>query len=169
MAIDFPSSPTDGQTFSTANGVTYIYQTSVGAWVSNLVGAANTVSMNNFTSVNGTFTGSIAFNANVKFQSLSDSTSTISWDTSQGTIGTVTLTGTGRTVAAPTNLKVGTLILHIYQDATGGRTITAWNSIFKWPAGTAWTASNTSPNAHDVISFVCDGTNLYGSFLPDVR
>jgi hypothetical protein len=169
MAIDFPNTPTDGQTFSTANGITYIYQTSVGGWVSNIVGSANTVSMNNFSSVNGTFTGSIVFNTNVKSQSLSNSSGTISWDTSQGTIATVTLTGTGRTFGAPLNIKVGTLVLHIYQDATGGRTITSWNSIFKWPGGVSWAASNSSPNAHDVISFVCDGTNLYGTYIPDVR
>jgi len=120
--------------------------------------------------VNPSFSGTVnVAGANMLQQTLSDSSGTISWNAVNGTVATVTLTGTGRTVAAPTNLKVGTYILHVYQDGTGGRTITTWNSVFKWPAGTAWVASNTSPNAHDVLSFVCDGTNLYGSFIPDVR
>jgi hypothetical protein len=168
MAIDFPASPVDGQSFTTANGVAYIYQTSVGAWVSNLVGTANTITMNNFTSVNGTFTGSITFNANVASQTLSDISGTISWNTSLGTIATVTLTAAGRTMAAPTNLKVGTYVLHVIQDGTGSRTITTWNGVFKWPAAIAPTLTTTA-NRRDIISFVCDGTNLYGSFLPDVR
>ena len=106
---------------------------------------------------------------NVTSQTLSDASGTINWNMATGPVATVTLTGTGRTVAAPTNLKVGTIILHIYQDGTGGRTITTWNSVFKWTAGVAWVATNTSPNAHDVLSFVSDGTNLYGSYLPDMR
>ena len=80
---------------------------------------------------------------------------------------TVTLTGTGRTVAAPTNLKVGTLILHVYQDATGSRTITTWNSVFKWPGGVAPTLT-TTVGARDVMSFFSDGTNLYGTYINNV-
>ena len=92
--------------------------------------------------------------------------STISWDVSQGAIAYVTLAG-NRTIASPSNLKVGTLILHVNQDATGGRTLT-WNSVFKWPVGTAPVLS-TSANAKDIFSFICDGTYLYGSYIPDVR
>jgi hypothetical protein len=91
---------------------------------------------------------------------------TQTWDTSLGQIATVTLTA-NVTFSAPSNLKVGTYILHIYQDSTGGRTAT-WNSIFKWPAGVA-PVLTTNASAHDVLSFVSDGTNLYGSFLPNVK
>lgn len=103
--------------------------------------------------------------ANVQSQTLTDD-ATISWNTSSGQIATVTLGG-NRTMGAPTNLKVGTYILHVIQDGTGSRTLT-WNSIFKWPAGVAPTLTTTS-SSRDLFSFVCDGTNLYGSFLPDVR
>ena len=74
----------------------------------------------------------------------------------------------GRTMGAPTNLKVGTYILHVVQDSGGSKTITTWNSVFKWPAGVAPTLTTTA-NARDLFSFVSDGTNLYGSFLPDVK
>ena len=64
-------------------------------------------------------------------------------------------------MAAPTNLKDGaTYILRIIQDATGTRTIT-WNTVFKWAGGTAPTLS-TGGGAIDIITFVSDGTNLYG-------
>jgi hypothetical protein len=70
-------------------------------------------------------------------------------------------------MAAPTNLKVGTYILNVIQDGTGSRTIT-WNSVFKWTAAVA-PPLTTAANRRDVFSFFSDGTNLYGSFLPDVR
>jgi hypothetical protein len=103
--------------------------------------------------------------ANMKQQTLTDG-ATINWNIASGTIATVTVGG-NRTMAAPTNLKIGTYILHIYQDGVGGRTMT-WNSIFKWPGGVAPVLTATA-GAHDVYSFVCDGTNLYGSFIPDVK
>jgi hypothetical protein len=103
--------------------------------------------------------------ANVVSQTLTDGT-TISWDTSLGQIATVTLGG-NRTLAAPTNLKIGTYILHVIQDGTGSRTLT-WNSVFKWPAGVAPVLTTTA-SARDIISFVSDGTNLYGTYIPDVK
>ena len=141
------------------------------AW-SNTVGTAG----NNYATVtfapklsptinNPTLTGTATINANIANQTLTDSSS-INWDTSLGSVATVTLGG-NRTVAAPTNLKIGTYILHIIQDGTGGRTLT-WNSIFKWPAGVAPVLTSTG-GRRDLFSFVCDGTNLYGSYLPDVR
>jgi hypothetical protein len=134
---------------------------------------ANTVgsSANSFANItyapkiSPTFTGTITINANIANQILTDGT-TISWDTSLGSVATVTLGG-NRAIAAPTNLKIGSYILHIIQDGTGGRTLT-WNSVFKWPAGVAPVLTTTG-NRRDLFSFVCDGTNLYGSYLPDVR
>jgi hypothetical protein len=103
--------------------------------------------------------------ANILNQTLTDG-ATINWNTASGQVATVTLGG-NRTIAAPTNLKVGTYILHVIQDGTGSRTLT-WNSVFKWTAGVAPPLTTTA-NARDVFSFVSDGTNLYGSFIPDVR
>ena len=114
---------------------------------------------------NPTFTGTATINANISNQTLTDG-STINWDVSLGSVATVTLGG-NRAIAAPTNLKVGSYILHVIQDGAGGRTLT-WNSVFKWPAGVAPVLTSTA-GRRDLFSFVCDGTNLYGSYLPDVR
>lgn len=147
------------------------------AYVNTSAGAANTyaasvgTSTNNYTSAtyatkaSPTFTGTVTTNANVSNQTLTDG-ATINWDVSSGAVATVTLGG-NRTFAAPTNLKVGTYLLHVIQDGTGSRSIT-WNAVFKWPAAVAPTLTTTA-NRRDIISFVSDGTNLYGSFLPDVR
>lgn len=128
---------------------------------------ANTIGIGTSTpSANLDVSGSVNFSkANYLSQTLTDA-STINWDTSAGVIATVTLGG-NRTMAAPTNLKIGTYILHVIQDGSGGRTLT-WNSVFKWTAATAPTLT-TAANRRDIFSFICDGTNLYGSFLPDVR
>ena len=113
-----------------------------------------------------TVTGNVSIGqANITSITLTDA-ATINWNTSLGQIATVTLAG-NRTIAAPTNLRVGTYILHVIQDANGSRTLT-WNTIFKWTGGFAPVLS-TSPNARDVFSFISDGTNLYGSYLPDVK
>lgn len=98
-------------------------------------------------------------------QTLTDG-ATVNWDMNSGSIATVTLGG-NRTMAAPTNLKKGTCILYVNQDATGSRTIT-WNAVFKWASGTAPTLS-TGVSKKDLLTFVCDGTNLYGAIVADVR
>lgn len=92
-------------------------------------------------------------------QTLADGV-TINWDAALGKIGKVTLGG-NRTLAAPTNLKKGVYVLHVYQDATGSRTLT-WNALFKWPGAVAPVLTTTA-NYHDVFTFIYDGTSLFGS------
>jgi hypothetical protein len=83
----------------------------------------------------------------------------IDWDLSLAQVATVTLGGT-RTFNAPTNMvNGGFYALAVYQDGTGGRTLT-WNSVFKWNVGTAPTLSGTA-GAKDFFVFRSDGTNLY--------
>ena len=100
--------------------------------------------------------------------SLSDTSGTISWDASTSRMATVTLSGTGRTMANPTNLKAGSYIFICKQDAGGSKTITTWGNAFKWPAAVAPTLS-TAASTTDVFSLWCDGTNLYGTYIPDCR
>ena len=129
--------------------------------VQGTLGVSTNLTVSGNTTINGTTTD----RSNALSQTLTDG-ATISWDTSLGRVATVTLGG-NRTMAAPTNLKVGTYILHVIQDGTGSRLIT-WNSVFKWVGAVAPVLSTTA-GRRDIFSFVSDGTNLYGSFLPDVR
>lgn len=168
-------------TIISANGITV---NSTGQYITGLVNASSfNVSTSTIANSTGVYTGVVncssitiatqldvtgtvtTAKANVVSQTLTDQ-ATITWDTSLGQIATVTLGG-NRTMAAPTNLKVGTYILHVIQDGTGSRTLT-WNAVFKWPAGVA-PVLTTTINARDLFSFVSDGTNLYGTFIPDVK
>jgi hypothetical protein len=103
--------------------------------------------------------------ANMQNQTLTFSSPNTIWNAASGQIAYLTLTG--NTTVTVTNPKVQTYILHAIQDSTGSRTIT-WGSNFKWPAGAA-PALTTTAGARDIISFVSDGTNMYGSFLPNVK
>jgi hypothetical protein len=144
--IDF-----DTQSFRTTAGVEKVRITNGG-----LYSYANTI-----------LAGTTTDNSNALSQTLTDG-ATISWDVALGRVATVTLGAAGRTMAAPTNLKVGTYILRVYQDGTGSRTITTWNAVFKWTAAVAPVLS-TGASKLDIITFFSDGTNLYGSYLPDMR
>lgn len=112
-----------------------------------------------------TFSGTVNMSGNMLSQTLTDA-ATINWNMNLGQIGYVILGG-NRTFAAPTNLKTGTYILWVQQDATGSRTIT-WNAAFAWPQGVAPVLTTTA-NHLDIISFISNGTTLWGSFLPDVH
>jgi hypothetical protein len=84
---------------------------------------------------------------------------TVSWDTTLGRFGTLTLGG-NRTLAAPTGLVAGAMYtLKLVQDGTGSRTLT-WNAIFKFANGAAPILS-TAAAAVDVFRFVSDGTSLW--------
>jgi len=74
------------------------------------------------------------------------------------------------TIAFPTNIKRGaTYILFLRQDSTGSRTMTWSNQAsglgsgtWKWTAATAPTLTTTASKI-DVISFISDGTHMFGS------
>lgn len=186
-ALDFPSSPVNGQTYS-LNGVNYYYDASAGAWLTSfqqttfdtlfaVTNSAFTQSNSAYTQSNNAYVAansaiSAAANAINSIASvvvtngtLTDNT-TINWSLSQYQIATVTL-GANRTLANASNLSVGTYILHVYQDATGSRTLN-YGTGYKWPLGVSPPLTTTS-SAHDVLSFVCDGTNMYGSYMLDVK
>lgn len=95
---------------------------------------------------------------NGKTTTLTDAAS-IAWDLSAGNIATVTLGG-NRTLANPTQLAVGTYVLKVIQDGTGSRTL-AYGNNFKWPSATAPTLS-TAASAVDILTFICDGSSMYG-------
>jgi hypothetical protein len=131
---------------------------------------ANTVVDNSLLSLyapknSPTFTGTIDDSqAAIRSQTLTDA-ATITWNTTLGTVATVTLGG-NRTISNPTNLRVGTYMLIVKQDATGSRTLT-WGTAYKFPAGVKPTLTTTA-NAIDLISFFCDGTNMFGTYAPNM-
>jgi len=84
----------------------------------------------------------------------------ISWDLSANQVARVTLGG-NRTLSNPTNKVEGNVyILIVKQDGTGGRTL-SFSSDYKFAGGTAPTITTTA-NKADVLTFVCEGTNLLG-------
>mgnify|MGYP003132145397 FL=1 len=92
-------------------------------------------------------------------QTLSDGAN-IAVDFNDGNVATVTLAG-NRTLDNPSNPKDGgTYIVIVKQDGTGSRTL-AYGGNYKWEGGTAPTLS-TGANAVDILTFVSDGTNMYG-------
>lgn len=92
-------------------------------------------------------------------QTLTDA-ATITWDGQTQQTAVVTLGG-NRTLGAISNQVAGfTYILFVIQDGTGSRTL-AYNAIYKWPAGVAPVLS-TAANAIDILTFVSDGTSMYG-------
>lgn len=94
-------------------------------------------------------------------QTLTDG-ATINWNLAQGAMASVTLGG-NRTLANPTNLVNGaSYLLIIRQDGNGNRTLN-FGAAYKFAGGNDPTLS-TGANAIDIIAFISDGTNLYGSF-----
>ncbi len=112
-----------------------------------------------------TISGTVNIQAAIANYTLTDGAN-IAWDLNTGQVASVTLGG-ARTMNAPSNMRVGTFILHVYQDGSGSRTL-SWASTYKWPAGVA-PVLTTAAGRHDIFSFICDGTYMYGSYLPDVR
>lgn len=107
-----------------------------------------------------TLSGKTLTNPGNTAQTLSYSTAT-AWNAASGAIAYLTLTASTDTLAAPTNLTVGTYILFVIQGGTGSYTL-AWNAIYKWVNGTAPTLS-TGVGKTDICTFVYNGTGMYGS------
>jgi hypothetical protein len=63
------------------------------------------------------------------------------------------------TLNFPTNLRVTNFQIKFVQDGTGSRTL-SFDSSYKFSGGTAPTLT-TDPNAEDIITAFCDGTNVY--------
>lgn len=85
----------------------------------------------------------------------------IAWDLSQNQVAVVTLAG-NRTLDAPSNQVAGaTYILIVKQDGTGSRTLNTTASAYKWPGGTEPTLT-TAASAVDVLTFVSDGSSMFG-------
>lgn len=92
--------------------------------------------------------------AGIATQTLADA-ATIAVNCNLGTICTMTLITTGRTMGAPTNPFVGQrLAFVIIQDGTGGRTL-LWNAIYK----VSWSDTGNTLNKRSTVAFIYDGTS----------
>jgi hypothetical protein len=85
----------------------------------------------------------------------------ISWTLAENQVCSVTLAGS-RTLANPTDTpKDGAVyILIVKQNGTGGHTL-SYGSTYKFPGGNTPTVTSGA-NKVSVLTFVSDGTNLYG-------
>jgi hypothetical protein len=95
-------------------------------------------------------------------------TATIATDLSLGNQFQVTLGG-NRTLGAPTNVVAGQSgVIRVVQDGSGGRTL-AYNSVFKFPGGTAPTLTTTA-NAVDLLAYHVESTTRIAvRFIGDVK
>ena len=91
--------------------------------------------------------------------------STIAWNLNTQQVYAVTLTGTAtNTLANPTNMVAGgTYVLELIQGGTGSNIISTWGNAYKFPNGVKPILS-TAINAVDYITFISDGTYMYGVF-----
>lgn len=79
---------------------------------------------------------------------------TVATDAAQGDVFDLTLTGNA-VMAAPTGLTKNKKILYrITQDATGGRTITSWDAIFRFSTDVPVPFLSTSSNKTDYVGFI---------------
>lgn len=83
-------------------------------------------------------------------QTLTDAASIVSdWNVSA--LYNITLTASGHTIKAPSNLIQGASVRFVVtQDSTGSRTVT-WDTPFQWAGGTAPTLTTTAAH-YDVIT-----------------
>lgn len=85
----------------------------------------------------------------------------ITLDFKNSCIQSVTLTGLTK-FNTPLNIKDGAIYTVILkQNATGGNNVNWYTPTFKWENGT-FPGITTTANAVDLITFISDGTSLYG-------
>ena len=102
----------------------------------------------------------------IKGTSIDDAV-TISWDLDKNQIATVTLGG-NRTLTVDNMRDGGTYILIVKQDGSGSRTLSYHSGTFKFPAGTAPTLT-TAASSVDVLTFISDGSSMYGVSQLDLK
>lgn len=99
-------------------------------------------------------------------QALAIDSGSVAWDLSSAQSAVLTLTGNA-TLANPGSQQAGgTYQLMVVQDATGGRTLD-FGTAYKWPGGEAPTIT-ADADAVDILTFVSDGTSLYGAAVQDL-
>ena len=82
------------------------------------------------------------------------------WDNSN--VQTLTLSGNTNVSGGTSTMKGGSAYTMIIKQSNGGSHTITWDtSVYKWEAGSAPTLS-VADGSVDIITFICDGTYLYG-------
>lgn len=161
-----------GNTVTTLNNMTFANVTisSVATAFPNNYLANSTITLGNATLTLGsttstvgnlTLTNTTVTNYTESVVAIGNSGTSQTLSLTNGTVQTVTLTG-NCTFTMPTATAGKSFILIVVQDGTGGRTAT-FTSV-KWPNGAAPTITTTATTGRDILTFVSDGTNWYGTF-----
>lgn len=155
-------------TFNTAYGDNSAFNPIPGAAVTSITNADGTLA---FSPTVGAAVGSLVTSKanawtgqqNFTIATLTDA-SPITWNLNTQQVAKVLLTsgiGATRQLQNPTNMVAGgTYIIIITQSATGSNAVT-YGTAYKWPGGVAPVLS-TANNAVDILTFISDGTNMYG-------
>lgn len=91
--------------------------------------------------------------------------SSISWNLNDSQVATVTL-DQNSTLANPTNQQAGATYVLIVKQPAGNNYSLSFGSSYMFAGGTAPTIT-ASNGAVDVITFISDGTNLFGGYIQD--
>lgn len=100
----------------------------------------------------------------INLQTLTDA-ATIAWNLDSNQVAQVTLGG-NRTLGAPTNQNAGATYVLIVKQPAGANYTLSFNSTYKFTNGNPPTIT-ASNGAIDILTFISDGTNMYGGYLQD--
>ncbi|MBD8724654.1 hypothetical protein IFT43_14920 [Oxalobacteraceae sp. CFBP 13708] len=87
----------------------------------------------------------------------------LNWDLSAMQIAHLNASGS-YTVAAPTNMAPGTYVLHAKNLAAGGLQL-VFDPVFCFIEDVP-PQIDPGPNRRTILSFICDGATMFGSYLP---
>lgn len=125
-----------------------------------------TTSVGNVTLISSTVSNVTVTNYTETVYGIGNSSTSQSLSLANGTIQTVTMTG-NCTFTLPTISAGKSFVLITTQDATGGRTgtfITSPSGYVKWPGAIPPTLTSAA-SGKDIITFICDGINWYGTYV----
>jgi hypothetical protein len=169
-ANDFPQLPyTDGQTidYFMSGSTTYIrVKDSVSAPSGGIRTFIGNVNITSGLTINGNLTFTGQSNNIIYSAGTVTSTHIPNWNNSN--IQTVILSAATTNISGGTNIANGAVYtMIIKQNSIGSNTIN-WGSEYKWQSGIAPVLTSTA-NAVDILTFISDGTNLYGLIAKDFR
>ena len=88
------------------------------------------------------------------------------WDNSNVQI--LTLSGNTNVSGGTSTMEGGSAYTVIVKQSNGGSHTITWDSTYKWEAGSPPTLS-VADGSVDIITFICDGTSLYGLIAKDFQ